>query len=148
VIFFTAMVQPERGRFPADADTGIDGPGRGFQGQFAGTVHDGNEVRLFKQNAVGVSERNDLFVFLGDNIDIFIERQDFLNVGKSNDFRVVAVERSPDDKLQGLKPAQMTRQQAEEVVDAPHVRVIKGKINVVVEGPVDSPSVFGHQGFR
>jgi hypothetical protein len=31
------------------------------------------------------------------------------------------------------------------VVNASHVRVIKRKINVVVKGPVDPPSVFGHQ---
>ncbi len=36
---------------------------------------------FFKENAVGVGERNNLFVLLGGNINIFVERQDFLNVG-------------------------------------------------------------------
>ena len=60
VVFFAAMVQPESGSFPADADAGIDGPGRGIQGQLAGAVHYGNEVCLFKKNAVGVGERTNL----------------------------------------------------------------------------------------
>lgn len=141
------MIQPKSGSFPADADAGIDGPGRGFQGHLTGTVHNSNEVRLFKENPVSVSEGNDLFVFFRGNVDIFIERQDFLNVGKRNDLSVIAIERSPDNKLQRLKPAQITCQQAEEVVNASHVRVIKRKINVVVKGPVDPPSVFGHQQF-
>jgi hypothetical protein len=85
-VVFPAMLQPERTDVSSHGDAGIDVLSRGVHGLFARTVHDHDKIRLLKYDACCIFKRDDFFVFIGCDPQVFIKRENFNCIFTGKDF--------------------------------------------------------------
>lgn len=143
---FPAVVQPEISQFFPDRDAAPDGFARAGDG-LAGAIHDGNVAGFLENDPGGIAKRDNLLVFFGIQVDVFIQHEYLFRIPGRKHLAVVAIEDHPADDAKGLKPGQVPCE-VHQAHGRTHVGLVKNKVEVVVEKPVDSPTVDLRQSSR
>jgi hypothetical protein len=138
-MIFLTMVYPEGGHFFSNRDTGLNWAAVSC-GLFAGAVHYGDIPRIFEYDLGGVFKRYDPFRFFRHFTQIHIQIEDFSGIFPGQHFGMVTVKNHASDNAQRFQPGHATGN-SDHCERHFNIRAIKGKIDVMMDKTVESPSV-------